>query len=203
MAGAPSRVASLRASLVNAFERLSQRMLRQSGFTKVEVTGKSNDGGIDGVGVLRVNLISFQVLFQCKRWKGSVGAPEVRDFRGAMQGRADKGLIITTGTFADTMLPNPAGRVLRAMRGRRDGPAPGGGGGRHPRLRPGRWPANRRRADPAAAGRRGRGGGPERSSSRRSRRSARRRGRGAGNLSSAAAADLAQHAMDGGHNLIR
>ncbi|HZL00809.1 MAG TPA: restriction endonuclease [Caulobacteraceae bacterium] len=82
-----------------AFERLSQRMLRQSGFTRVEVTGKSSDGGIDGVGVLRVNLISFQVLFQCKRWKGSVGAAVVRDFRGAMQGRADKGLIITTGTF--------------------------------------------------------------------------------------------------------
>ena len=49
--------------------------------------------------MLRVNLISFQVLFQCKRWKGSVGAAVVRDFRGAMQGRAYKGLIITTGTF--------------------------------------------------------------------------------------------------------
>jgi restriction system protein len=82
-----------------AFERLSQRILRQSGFTRVEVSGKSGDGGIDGVGVLRVNLISFQVLFQCKRWKGSVGSEVVRNFRGAMQGRADKGLIITTGTF--------------------------------------------------------------------------------------------------------
>lgn len=82
-----------------AFERLSQRLLRESGFTKVEVTGQSSDGGIDGVGVLRVNLISFQVLFQCKRWKGSVGSAVVRDFRGAMQGRADKGLVITTGTF--------------------------------------------------------------------------------------------------------
>lgn len=82
-----------------AFERLCQRLLRESGFTKVEVTGKSGDGGIDGVGVLRVNLISFQVLFQCKRWKGSVGSEVVRNFRGAMQGRADKGLIITTSTF--------------------------------------------------------------------------------------------------------
>ena len=82
-----------------AFERLSQRLLRESGFTRVEVTGKSGDGGIDGVGVLRVNLISFHVLFQCKRWKGSVGSDVVRNFRGAMQGRADKGLIITTGTF--------------------------------------------------------------------------------------------------------
>lgn len=82
-----------------AFERLCQRLLREHGFTRVEVTGKSGDGGIDGQGVLRVNLVSFHVLFQCKRYKGSVGAPTIRDFRGAMQGRADKGLVITTGTF--------------------------------------------------------------------------------------------------------
>src|SRR5262249_18472319 len=83
----------------DAFERLSQRILRESGFTRVEVTGRSGDGGIDGIGILRVNLVSFHVFFQCKRWKGSVGASVVRDFRGAMVGRADKGLIITTSTF--------------------------------------------------------------------------------------------------------
>lgn len=83
----------------SAFERLAQRLLRESGFTKVEVRGKSGDGGIDGVGVLRVNLVSFQVYFQCKRYKGSVGSSDIRDFRGAMQGRADKGLFITTGNF--------------------------------------------------------------------------------------------------------
>jgi restriction system protein len=83
----------------DAFERLAQRLLREAGFTKVEVTGKSGDGGIDGIGILRMNLVSFQVSFQCKRWKGSVGAPVVRDFRGAMVGRSDKGLIITTGSF--------------------------------------------------------------------------------------------------------
>ena len=84
----------------DAFERLAQRLLRGSGFIKVEVRGKSGDGGIDGVGVLRVNLVSFQVYFQCKRWKGSVGSKEIRDFRGALQGRADKGLFITTGHFS-------------------------------------------------------------------------------------------------------
>jgi restriction system protein len=83
----------------SAFERLCQRLLRESGFTKVEVTGRSGDGGIDGVGVLRMNLLSFHVLFQCKRYVGSVGSSTVRDFRGAMVGRADKGLILTTGTF--------------------------------------------------------------------------------------------------------
>lgn len=82
-----------------AFERVCQRLLRESDFSKVEVTGRSGDGGIDGTGVLRVNLLSFHVLFQCKRYSGSVGAGAVRDFRGAMVGRTDKGLIITTGTF--------------------------------------------------------------------------------------------------------
>lgn len=70
----------------SAFERLSQRLLREYGFIKVEVTGKSGDGGIDGTGVLRVNLLSFHVLFQCKRYSGSVGAPAVRDFRGPWSG---------------------------------------------------------------------------------------------------------------------
>lgn len=83
-----------------AFERLAQRVLRESGFTQVEVTGRSGDGGIDGKGIMRLGgLLSFHVIFQCKRWQGSVSAGHIRDFRGAMVGRADKGLLITTGTF--------------------------------------------------------------------------------------------------------
>lgn len=82
------------------FERLSQRLLREAGFTQVVVTGQSGDGGIDGFGTLQVNpLVSFKVLFQCKRYAKSVPPAQVRDFRGAMAGRADKGIIITTGTF--------------------------------------------------------------------------------------------------------
>jgi restriction system protein len=66
----------------------------------VTVTGRSGDGGIDGHGVLQINpLVSFKVLFQCKRYQGSVAVSAVRDFRGALQGRADKGIILTTGTF--------------------------------------------------------------------------------------------------------
>ncbi len=85
----------------NGFERLCQRILRESGFKKVVVTGKSGDGGIDGEGILEINpLISFKVLFQAKRYQGTVGSSSVRDFRGAMQGRADKGIIITTGRFS-------------------------------------------------------------------------------------------------------
>ncbi len=82
------------------FERLCQRLLRESGFSKVKVTGKSGDGGIDGYGVLEINpLMSFKVLFQAKRYKDVVSTDKVRDFRGAMSGRADKGIIITTGRF--------------------------------------------------------------------------------------------------------
>jgi restriction system protein len=90
----------LRAMDPSAFERLAQRLLRESGFVKVEVTGRSGDGGIDGTGIMQLSLMSFHVLFQCKRYQGSVGSGAVRDFRGAMMGRTDKGLIITTGTFS-------------------------------------------------------------------------------------------------------
>jgi restriction system protein len=83
-----------------AFEKLAQRILRESGFIQVDVTGRSGDGGIDGFGILRLNgLLSFRVIFQCKKWKNPVRANTVRDFRGAMIGRADKGLIITTSHF--------------------------------------------------------------------------------------------------------
>lgn len=84
----------------SGFERLSQRLLREAGFTQVVVTGQSGDGGIDGFGVLQINpFVSFKVLFQCKRYSNSVSPSHVRDFRGAMYGRADKGIIVTTGTF--------------------------------------------------------------------------------------------------------
>ncbi|MCP4613090.1 MAG: restriction endonuclease [Planctomycetes bacterium] len=82
------------------FERLCQRLLRESGFQEVAVTGKSGDGGIDGIGILQINpFVSFKVLFQSKRYSGSVSSSQVRDFRGSMMGRADKGIIITTGTY--------------------------------------------------------------------------------------------------------
>ena len=83
----------------DAFERLARRLLREAGFNSVNVTGQSSDGGIDGLGVYRLGLVSFPVFFQCKRYRGSVSPSAVRDFRGAMAGRGDKGLLITTGSF--------------------------------------------------------------------------------------------------------
>lgn len=84
----------------SAFERLCQRLLRESGFTQVTVTGKTGDGGIDGFGLVKIGgLLSFPIIFQCKRYRGSVSSSIIREFRGAMVGRADRGLVITTGTF--------------------------------------------------------------------------------------------------------
>ena len=85
---------------LEGFERICARLLRESGFEKVTVTGGPKDEGIDGLGILQINpFVSFKVLFQCKRYKGSVSRAQVGDFRNAMLGRADKGIIITTGTF--------------------------------------------------------------------------------------------------------
>ncbi len=84
----------------DGFERLAQRLLREAGFISVKVTGGSGDGGIDGLGLYRMSLVSFPVFFQCKRYRGNVPPSAVRDFRGAMAGRGDKGLLITTGTFS-------------------------------------------------------------------------------------------------------
>lgn len=82
-----------------AFERLCQRILRASGFKSVMITGRTHDGGIDGVGLLALNLITFSVAFQCKRYVGCVRARDIRDFRGALEGHSEKGLFITTGRF--------------------------------------------------------------------------------------------------------
>ena len=105
----------------SAFERLVQRLLRESGFIQVEVTGQSGDGGIDGKGIMRLGgLLSFHVIFQCKRYRGSVSASQVRDFRGAMVGRADKGLLITTGNFTkETRSLCCIGNYLRCFSGLR------------------------------------------------------------------------------------
>lgn len=83
------------------FERLTQRVLRESGFTNVVVTKKSGDGGIDGTGKLKINgIFSFNIAFQCKRYQGSVGAGDIRDFRGSLTTDIEKGVFITTGSFS-------------------------------------------------------------------------------------------------------
>lgn len=105
----PEEVKPWRAKLVEilqsmdpyGFERLSQRVLRECGFTQVEVTKKSGDGGIDGTGKWKINgVFSFTVAFQCKRYSGLVSASDIRDFRGSLTTDIEKGILITTGTFS-------------------------------------------------------------------------------------------------------
>lgn len=84
------------------FEKLCQRLLRDHGFDSVIVTGRSGDGGIDGHGILKLNpFVTFKVLFQCKRYDKQVNPSHIREFQGVISGRADKGIIITTGTFSN------------------------------------------------------------------------------------------------------
>ena len=82
------------------FERLCQRILREAGFESVELTKASNDRGIDGTGTMRMGMLSWEVMFQCKRYEAAVSSPQMRDFKGAMVGRSEKGLFMTTGTFS-------------------------------------------------------------------------------------------------------
>ena len=93
-------IATLKNLPPSGFEQFCQRLLRECGFENVRVTGKSGDGGIDGIGILRLNaLIGVQVVFQCKRFEAAIAASAIRDFRGAMSGRTDKGLFLTTSRF--------------------------------------------------------------------------------------------------------
>ena len=99
-----------------AFEKLAQRLLRECGFSDVEVTKKSGDGGIDGTGKLRINgIFSFNVAFQCKRYKGAVGAPEIRDFRGSLSTNIEKVVLITTGSFTRAALAEASSEGKRLI----------------------------------------------------------------------------------------
>lgn len=93
----------LRSLSPKGFEHYCMRVLREAGFEKLEVTGRSNDGGVDGEGVLQVNdLVSFSVIFQCKKWEAAVPPKEIRDLRGAMAGRAEKAIFLTTSRFTSS-----------------------------------------------------------------------------------------------------
>ncbi len=103
------------------FERLAQRILRECGFTQVEVTKKSGDGGIDGTGKLKINgIFSFNVAFQCKRYSGQVGPGTIRDFRGSLTTDIEKAVMITTGVFTRAAIEeasNPGKQQIDLMDG--------------------------------------------------------------------------------------
>jgi restriction system protein len=85
------------------FEELVLDLLHALGYgatdDDLERVGQAGDGGIDGV--ISLDKLGFErVCIQAKRWRGSVGRPEVQGFYGALAGRrARKGVFITTSTF--------------------------------------------------------------------------------------------------------
>lgn len=83
------------------FEELVLRLMRLEGVTNIRSTPASNDGGIDGTGVVRSGLLTFPVCFQMKRYKAgnNVGAKEIRDLRGAVAGRGGRGIFVTSSDF--------------------------------------------------------------------------------------------------------
>lgn len=99
---APTLLEVLQSITPTGFEHICKRLLREHGFENVVVTQSSHDSGIDGYGTLELNpFVSIKVLFQCKRYKGTVSRAQVGDFRNAMIGRAEKGIIMTTGIFSE------------------------------------------------------------------------------------------------------
>jgi restriction system protein len=83
------------------FENFAKRLLSMYGFIHMEVTSISSDGGVDGYGKLKIGLASMNVAFQCKKWQGNIGRPEIDKFRGAIQGEFEQGIFFTTSDFTD------------------------------------------------------------------------------------------------------
>ena len=84
-----------------SFELFGKKLLEAYGFRDMCVTRPSKDGGIDGYGKLKVGLAHLNVAFQCKRWKkGTVGRPDVAQFRGDIQGQFEQGMFFTTASFS-------------------------------------------------------------------------------------------------------
>ncbi len=84
------------------FERLVGEFLRCKSLLNVEVTGRSNDGGIDGN--CEIPFLKLKVAFQAKRYMGgnSVGIEPVQRLAGSITNTYDRGIFITTSTFTNS-----------------------------------------------------------------------------------------------------
>ena len=84
------------------FEKLTQTVLNSMGLV-AELTKKTGDGGIDIIAYNKQPVIGGKYIIQCKRYNGSVGEPIIRDLYGVVcSERANKGILITTGTFTQS-----------------------------------------------------------------------------------------------------
>lgn len=91
------------------FEQLVVDLLFAMGYggsrqEAAKVTQRSNDEGIDGI--INEDRLGLDVIYiQAKRWKSSVGRPEIQSFVGALAGKqANKGVFITTSSFGQNAL---------------------------------------------------------------------------------------------------
>jgi len=102
-ATADDLLAKLKACSPAFFESVVVQLLMAMGYGGIAgqgiVTGKSGDGGIDGV-IQQDKLGLDVVCIQAKRWDAPVGRPVIQGFVGSMDYiRAKKGVILTTSTF--------------------------------------------------------------------------------------------------------
>lgn len=111
----PNLLDLLKSVSPTGFEHLCARLLKEYNFEDIEVTQRSNDGGIDGYATLKLNpFVSLSVFFQCKRYQGTVPTEKVQAFIGVMETNkrsVEKGLMITTGTFAKSALEIEKGNI--------------------------------------------------------------------------------------------
>jgi restriction system protein len=94
----------IKAASPEFFERLVVDLIVSMGYggsrlDAGKAIGRSGDGGIDGM--INEDRLGLDIIYlQAKRWKDSVGRPEIQKFAGALQGqRAHKGIFITTSNF--------------------------------------------------------------------------------------------------------
>ena len=104
----PTLMEVIQSISASGFEHLCGRLLKEYNFENIEITQRSHDGGIDGYATLKLNpFVSMSVFFQCKRYQGTVPTEKVQAFIGVMETNkrsVEKGLIITTGSFAKSAI---------------------------------------------------------------------------------------------------
>lgn len=99
------------------FELICQKLVENMGF-ETETTKASGDGGIDLIAYNHQPLLSGKYLIQCKRYSGSVGEPIIRDLYGVvMSERANKGILMTTGYFANSAITFAEGKPIELIDG--------------------------------------------------------------------------------------
>jgi hypothetical protein len=104
----------LRSLSPSRFENVVTDIYRRLGF-RAERSGSVGDHGVD---VVVYTPDGEKWIVQCKRWRGTVGEPMVRDFYGTMQHeKADRGEMITTGKYTSQAVDWAKGKPIKLFDG--------------------------------------------------------------------------------------